>query len=80
MLDLRPVPPPADATQLMPGAAAPQQTRALSLPRRAGAAVPQLVPRLRVHEDDGVVHEGFLGGDRRSSGRRSSRPSSWWRW
>ena len=64
VLDLRLVPPPADATQLMAsGAAAPQQTRALSIPRRAGASVPQLVPRLRVHEDDGVVHEGMFGGD-----------------
>jgi serine/threonine-protein kinase len=25
--------------------------------------VPQLVPRLRVHEDDDIVHEGMFGGD-----------------
>jgi serine/threonine-protein kinase len=68
VLDVRAVAPPADATQAMgatPAApAAPQETRALNLAARAGSAVPQLVPRLRVHDDD-EYDSGFLGGDRR---------------
>jgi beta-lactam-binding protein with PASTA domain len=66
VLDVRAIAPPAGATTVVAAAPAQQQqTRALNIPRRASAAVPQLVPRLRVHEDDGVVHEGFMGGDRR---------------
>jgi beta-lactam-binding protein with PASTA domain len=64
VLDVRAIAPPADATAVAAPAPA-QQTRALDIPRRVSAAIPQLVPRLQVHEDDGVVHEGFMGGDRR---------------
>jgi beta-lactam-binding protein with PASTA domain len=63
VLDTRAVAPPADATQVVAAPAGPQQTRALSIPRRAaGAAGTQLVPRLRVHDDD--PDDGWMGGDR----------------
>ncbi len=42
-----------------------QETRALNLPARAGS---QLVPRLRVHEDDDAVDLGWFGGRRRNQG------------